>query len=78
MAEIDDQEYVIRDLHEARVGTKEIYKVLEKEGKVLGEDGKSKVSMGFIVYVLVHIARRPTVVCVSGTVPYFGNTGVVK
>ena len=49
MAEIDDQEEVIRELHEARVGTKEIYKVLEKDGKVLGEEGKSKVSMGFVV-----------------------------
>lgn len=78
MAEIDDQEDVIRELHEARVGTKENYKVLEKKGKVLGEDGKSKVSMGFVVYVLVHIARRPTVFYVSGTVPYIGNTGVVK
>ena len=49
MAEIDDQEEVIRELHEARVGTKEIYKVLEEDGKGLGEEGKSKVSMGFVV-----------------------------
>lgn len=57
MAEIDDQEDVIRELHEARVETKEIYKVLQKEGKVLGEEGKSKVSMGFVVYVLVPVER---------------------
>eukprot|EP00904_Undaria_pinnatifida_P013113 jgi/Undpi1/8932/HiC_scaffold_26.g11393.m1 len=43
MAEIDDQEEMIRDLLEARVGTREIFKVLEKHGKVLGEEGKSKV-----------------------------------
>ena len=36
MAEIDHHEEVIRELHEARVGTKEIYKVPEKYGKVLG------------------------------------------
>eukprot|EP00904_Undaria_pinnatifida_P011880 jgi/Undpi1/7822/HiC_scaffold_23.g10295.m1 len=56
MAEIDDQEEMVRDLHEARVGTKEIYKGMEKDGKVLGEEGKSKASMGFVV--CVGVCRR--------------------
>ena len=51
MAEIDDQGGVIRELNEALVGTKEIYEVLEKDGKGLREEGKSKVSMGFVVCV---------------------------
>eukprot|EP00904_Undaria_pinnatifida_P003961 jgi/Undpi1/13566/HiC_scaffold_8.g03225.m1 len=54
MAEIDNHEEMIRDLHEARVGTKEIYKVLEKEGKVLEEERKSKTSSNVAVVRTVH------------------------
>ena len=70
MAEIDDQEEVIRELHEARLGTKEMYKVLEKEGKVLVEEGKSKVSMGFVV--CVGACRR----CDPSSLSYLGRARV--
>ena len=82
MAEIDDQEEVIRELHEARVGTKEIYKVLKKEGKVWGEEGKWKVSMGFVVCVGACRRCDPSslsylsLVCVEHCVPSSKNNAV--
>lgn len=46
--EIYAREDEIHELHEARVDATEIHKVLEKGGKVLGAQGKAKVSVADI------------------------------